>query len=350
MRVYNIEIFNTKLEYVATRTVADTQIEFDYLTTQAQSIEVVKLTGLQYGYFIYIREIEYQGYITMSQTVQEITTITFRPLISLCDVDIRYNYKKYSSYTLENQLKVMIEELYKKDICEVKTQIDVLSATSDAKMNLKSQTQNILSVMIKALKMYAVAVKCYIDFNKRILKFEIGSQSQGRTIELNCAYILNSNITIEDTSDYATSVTVYQYEIDENGTVTSDNEKTYYYDEYNDTVTSEPVKRIIPARHSTQEISGTEDFETDAYELAYSKLYRSEFNNSIEVQIDKNNRVIKPLTEWNIGEPVIVLSTDGESYKTIYSGYRINGDVITLLLGAVRTELTKKLLIERRNI
>lgn len=346
--MYSIEFFDTKLEYIATRTAEDIEVEFDYMTMQAGSIEVNKIQSLKYGYFIYIREINYQGFITTAQTVKDTTTVAFKPLLALCDVDIRYNYNKYTNYTLENQLKVMLEELYKKDICEVKTQINVLSATPRVKMNLKSQTQNILSVLIKAIKMYSVVVNCKIDFKNKKLVFDIEKHTQERTVEVNSDYVQDYTITLEDAADYATSLTVYQYKTAEDGTVT-ENEKTYYYDDYDGSITATPVKRIIPARHSTQEISGTDDFETDAYEAAYSKLYRSDFNNSIEVQINKNNKVIQPLTEWHIGEPVVVMTVEGISYNSIYSGYRVNQDKTTLLFGAVRTELTKKILIERRN-
>lgn len=345
MKVYSIEIFDTKLNYVATRLVTNVEVEVDYLTQQANVVEVEKLENLQYGYYIYIREMNYQGFITTSETVKDTTTITFKHLLALCDFDIRYKYIENSSKTLENQIKLMLEELSKKEVCELATRINVLTATTNTKMNLKSQTQNILSVLIKAMKMYAVAVNCKIDFKNKELVFNVGTQKQERTFEMMCEYVQDYTITIEDTTDYATSMTVFQCEEDENGNII-ENEKIYYYDEYDNSITTTPVKRILPARHTTQEIT-TQDFETDAYETAYSKLYRSEFNNVIEVEIDKENKILEQ-DAWRFGELVNVITKENV-YRSIYSGYRKNSDKVILILGAVRTELTKKMLIEKRS-
>ena len=88
-------------------------------------------------------------------------------------------------------------------------------------------------------------------------------------------------------------------------------------------------------------VSDDESFTEKAFAQAEEKLLSKDYNNLIELELMADDDMNDPL-DWEIGQKGMIISED-KIYTSIFTGYSIEDGAITMIFGAVRNELTKKL-------
>ena len=76
-------------------------------------------------------------------------------------------------------------------------------------------------------------------------------------------------------------------------------------------------------------------------------VYAQRYEQLIELGYAASDPLVRPL-ELAIGTPARILY-QGAAYDSVLTGYEDSGGIRTLSFGAVRLELTKKLILERRS-
>lgn len=104
--------------------------------------------------------------------------------------------------------------------------------------------------------------------------------------------------------------------------------------------------RIVPVfvRHISIEQSSDTTYDkwyVDALTQSVEILLPEQYDQEIELTYMINDKIVEPLS-MSIGT-VVELHYKGEVYTSIYTEKRLTGNLITLVFGAIRTDLTKKL-------
>lgn len=147
-----------------------------------------------------------------------------------------------------------------------------------------------------------------------------------KTIEADLPVVLEQSITLRD--DYgAANKFIAVNKRNESETL------TYYAEDY-----APPCVQVV-------EYIDDDDFSGKAKERSDEALAKAEFENCIEIVLQEENTF---LGGAEVGDRVNVIK-DGIVYPTVLTGYEIERGRMRYIFGAIRIELTKILIMERRN-
>lgn len=380
MKQYNIEIFNRQFELLAHSNVDDIEIEYDYLkpddselvvrlkgfydafSSQAvipdggglRALSIPQLEGLMddVGVGAYIRmqrdDTDIFGVISSIETADDPLLTQFGVLpfpAAIFSTQIVFDTNQQGTVALETVIANQIKAGWVNNSDTIQNipnlTVTTTSSTVSWGMNLKSDTEGMHHCVIdfydvlirRALEEYGIAIQTSADFKNDGIHLTIGKVVGTQTIEADLPNVFDKTFLINESSKNTNKLTVYN-------TANYTETITYYKHtdgSYNTTNTDRiyPVVREI----ATAEASEDQTFAQAAAAAAASTFGEVTYNNLIEVTCMWDDALIQPKA-LKIGSLVSVIH-DGVSYASIMTGYKLSDNVITLIFGSIRADLTK---------
>lgn len=380
MKPFNIEIFNRQFELLAHTNVDDITIEYDYLSPNESEItlrlagfydtfaaeaaipegnflkalSIPELEGLmdEVGVGAYIRmqrgDVNIFGVITSVTSSDDklLTNIGFQPFpASIFSTEILFDTNNQGNVALETVIANIITAnwISNSDTIQNIPGLSVTTTTSTVSwgMNLKSDTEGMHHCIIdfydvlirRALDEYGIAIQASADFENGTIELSVGKISETQTIEADLPNVFKSSFLINESSKNTNKLDVYN-------TANYTTVVTYYKhtDGTYDTTNSD---RIYPVVREVQGASadGGQTFPQAAASAAASVFGEVTYNNLIEITCLYDDKLIQPKV-MKVGTVVSVIH-DGVSYASILTGYNLEDNVITLIFGSIRADLTK---------
>lgn len=380
MKPYNVEIFNRQFELLAHTNVDDIEIEYDYLSPDDSEL-IVRLTGFydtfatqavipdgggfralsipaleglmdDVGVGAYIRmqrnDTDIFGVISSITTTDDklLTKLGIKPFpAAIFETQVLFDTNTQGNTALETVIANIITAnwISNSDTLQNIPNLSVTtsSTTTTWGMNLKSDTEGMHHCVIdfydvlirRALDEYGIAIQTAVDFSTDSIALTIGKVTATQTIEADLPNVFGSTFLINEsskntnkldvynTANYTTIITYYKHT---DGTYsTTDSDRVY------------PVVREV----TTAEADDDHTFAENAASAAASVFGEVTYNNLIEITCLYEDELIEP-KNLQIGTVVSVIH-EGVSYSSILTGYKLSNNVITLIFGSIRADLTK---------
>lgn len=344
MRLYNIEIF-AGFSYRGSLQIQDVDYKEDYISLEKNKIKSSQeaLYALEGDYIhIWGDDIDTWGIVTAFENKKGKRQITYENFLTVFDADIYCDISLLDTLTIESFLAELIRTNYIENADILQNieglSVEVLTGTHGV-IDIDKNVCNLLEdVIIPVFSTYQIVVVPSWDIQKKkiILRIE-RQQASGKTIEADLPNVLYKNIVVRKTKEKLNKLVVVNEE--------DPNEKLMVYRSINGEITTEDKDRIIPVVFGTiqAKASGKKTFGEVALEKAQNKLKKAEYENLIELEIMRDDRLVNP-KELKIGQQVNIISGD-VSYVSILTGREIS-ETEVLIFGTVRLDLTKSI---RRN-
>lgn len=341
MKVYNIEIFQSDFTYRSSTQISDIQIEMDYLDIQKNKIKTKGVVAFAGDYIrISTNEVEIDGIITGVVEENNYKVISFKSFMDIFNNNIHVDITQLSTTTMEGFISGLITANYISNSDTLQNiqglSVSVLSGTSGTSLDVETNIVNFYKdIVYSAFLQYNIVVRFSISTQQKKILCSIEKNIEPNlTIETRLPNIIDKNIDLGITKESYNKLTV----INE----ANQTEKEVYYLHPDNTVNTTNTNRIEPVVFDTvfTTIASGKTFSQSAHDKAITILKQNEYNNLIELEMATNDSLINPLT-LKIGQRVSVI--DGDNiHNTILTGMKIN-KTTTLIFGAVRKELSKKL-------
>lgn len=353
MRQYNIEIFDNEFTFKDNTAVGSVSYEEDYLSIEENSLSVMSDSSVEQTDYIRIMRGTTEDSLWVVSGVQqgegtekEITTIKFKPLISLFSQQIVFDTDlQGSDTTLEQAIADIINNYF---ISNSDTSMNIsgltvetTSETSSWGFHLTSSAEGqsscicnfYESILVPALTKYQVVVNIVPDFASNALTAYVGvNESSAVYIEADLSNVYKKTINILQGSEDANKLIVYD-STDFTNSVEYFLHTDYSYDTTDD-------DRLLPVIQSIQtaEATDTQTFAEAAASVAANTFSNKTYNNLIELEVLRDDSLINPL-DLDFGQIVNVIS-EGNTYESMLTGRSV-GDTVTLIFGSIRLDLTK---------
>lgn len=385
MKPFNVEIFNRQFELLAHTNIDDIRIDYDYLSPNESELEI-RLTGFydtfaaeavipkggmlralnipaleglmdSVGVGAYIRlqrdDMDIFGVITSMTTAEDalLTKIGIQPFPSaIFTTEILFDTNKQGTVALETVIADLITASWINNADTLQNipglTVTTTSSTVSWGMNLKSDTEGMHHCIIdfydvlirRALEEYGIAIHTSVDFQNGAINLTIGKVVGTQTIEADLPNVFERTFLINESSKNTNKLDVYN---SANYTST-----IIYYKHTDGTYNTTDNKRLYPVVREVQAVDVEEGstFAQAAASAAASVFGEVTYSNLIEIQCLYDDSLIMP-KQLDIGSVVTVIH-DGNAYSSIMTGYQLENNVINLIFGSIRADLTKLL---RRN-
>lgn len=371
----NVDFFDTKFNYIYNDSIETPGIDMDYLTPESSSFDIGETN------IVPVRSIarfeDHTDYVAVVDNVKVgkgKTTITVKPFISILDqammFDCNWQYQwngsvwsaTSSSKTLENTIADLIRQYWVNStdsLQNIPVQIYTTSSTTNWSFGLvgdRSDDEKATAannhycvvefydtILQNALTRYRVAISPVLDIANKRINITIGAPTGTGFIEADLPDINVVDFTIGKMESGTNKLEIWNQE--------NYSDKIYYYlhtDGTYDTNGSSnrvtPIKMevisVAPERDSNNAITKT--FAVVAKEHADQKFGDIKWKNYIELDLGIVN--VFDAIDMRIGQ-IVNIRYQGKNYETILTGKKI-GNVITLIFGTIRVDLTKKMQLE----
>ena len=344
-QAYKIEFFDRQLAFLDYRPLPVPTVSMDYLTLEPTSVAVPHLT-VPRGSFAHITDLSgtvvYQGIVDDVQAGQGLDTLRLLPLLSLLDIEVAIPAGGLGDATLEQFLAGLITAAYGdsgdplQDLPGLTVRTG--SETTGAVLDLSARVQSLWGLCTRALTLYGVMVDLTFDPAGRTLTATIGrTAGEPVTLEADLPNCITRSLTLSDTYGALNKMTYLK---------AGSSQQVTYYLHTDGSVSTEDADRITPVFFGVEELD-SDDFADEAHSLAVEALTPQRYEQLIELGYAASDPLVRPL-ELAIGTPTRILY-QGAVYDSVLTGYEDSGGIRTLSFGAVRLELTKKLILERRS-
>lgn len=385
MKPYNVEIFNRQFELLAHTNVDDIKIDYDYLKPNESTIQI-RLTGFydtfaaqavipeggmlralsipaleglmdEVGVGAYIRlqrdDTDIFGVITSITTADDplLTNIGIQPFPSaIFATEILFDTNQQGTVALETVIANLITDSWISNADTLQNipglTVTTTSSTVAWGMNLKSDTEGMHHCIIdfydvlirRALEEYGIAIHTSVDFQNGAINLTIGKVVGTQTIEADLPNVFDRTFLINESSKNTNKLDVYN-SADYTSTI-------IYYKHTDGTYSTTNTDRLYPVVREVQGVPVEEGqtFAQAAASVAASVFGEVTYNNLIEIKCLYDDELIRP-KELEIGSVVTVIH-EGNAYASILTGYQLENNVVNLIFGSIRADLTKLL---RRN-
>ena len=383
---YKAEFWGTSLngeflKFIGMSPIKNPVIKNDYLVLDKSTFEIVNtsITPKKYDLCritsVYeekwaLPNGEFLGFV--SSVRRDTTTIVeVVPITSMLDVNIACEFPLVSSASMSNLISEQIYQACCRAYNDA-SRYDTV-ATSDDTMRINKQVYfgevlsnprnnaykrdmnvyNLYSCSLDILKIYSVFWNARIvtEYNKIELYID-GPTSQRpegtiKFIDCDNGNCVRSSVS-EDTRktcNYVTVINKAKYPLKKvNGTYEVD-ACVQYVRQDDGTIRPFNNDASFSANAYPEDIFLDNYTYDEAVAKAKEKLSLEAFNHTIEVSFRYDSNLIN-LSEMKIGDKVKIVK-NGIIYYSIFTGWEINGDIITYFFGYGRNLLTKKLLMER---
>lgn len=357
MKPYNIEIFDSQLNFKANTVVSECKYKYDYLDPEKFKIELLPDVPVGLNDYIHImRDSEdYIGIVSQTDAKEDGTIqVTVKDVANIFDVDILIDTEAMTG-SLEQYLADRLDELFVHNTdssMNIPATITTSSTTTDwsfvfepenAELTTKAKVKLFDDLILPAFTAYGIVISIGISLNSKSLEIKIGKNTAPEiVIESDLPNVISKNVVIQlakkqinkvivwNTDDWTTNVTYYLHP---DGTF--------------DTIDSD---RITPVEYSIEEAKETKEkdpdtqveetipFADNAYLKASQVFEKNKYDNYIELEILSDDDLIHP-ERLKIGQTVNVL-VGNNSYSSILTGREVE-NTTTLIFGTIRLELTK---------
>ena len=123
-------------------------------------------------------------------------------------------------------------------------------------------------------------------------------------------------------------------------------EKSYYLHP-DGSVDDQDADRITPVFWTLGKLENSETWDADALAQAVEALTPEQYDNEIRLTLRRDDKLVTPETLPIGTEATIYIG--GQAYRSLLTGREWDGDTHCLVFGKVRVDLTKKLILQRRN-
>ena len=166
-------------------------------------------------------------------------------------------------------------------------------------------------------------------------------------LEADLPNVLEREITLGDSYGSKNKYILRRTSTDqETGTVTVLEEKSYYLHP-DGSVDDQNVDRITPVFWTLGKLENSETWDADALAQAVEALTPEQYDNEIRLTLRRDDKLVTPETLPIGTEATIYIG--GQAYRSLLTGREWDGDTHCLVFGKVRVDLTKKLILQRRN-
>lgn len=350
--MYKLEIFDHQMEFVSACYTDDAQtISLDYLAYDPFQVQTQDVTAKK-GYFCHITDAEgnliADCIISDVQPEKTLQTISLRPLPALFDADVFYSAVSdaitWIGQTLTEQYVTASDTLQRRPLVITTTPGSRNFPLTGYNLN---PTMNILSVICNAFSTWDVVTDCRLDLEHKKILVNIYEQTAAQTIECDLENIIDAQVTLGDSYGSTNKLTIKKTV--QSGTPSGTTSVTYYRHN-NGNIDTSNTDRIVPVFFGVDVLAADNktdaDWLAEAATMAKEKLNPAAYDNEVILQVWEDDKIINP-RQMAIGTAV-TLHLRGSAYYSILTGVSVEGSIYTLTFGAIRTELTKKLTIQKR--
>lgn len=334
---FRVEIYNRDFTLDTWALCNEPSYRFDYLTLEEWAITAIGVLNPKRGNYVQVvegNEVKYEGVITNSETGTDegLTTLFVRPLLSLLDFDV------YLPTIQDNSLVeyLLSNFIYwgRRDNAEPSANLQglVVVTTTSTAGEIETSGDNIINLWncaVQALKKYKIVIRASLLTAQGQIRFEIGKMNASAYIEADLPNIISKTFSLQDNNGNPNCCLV-----------ANKNDASEYLWFANET-DNNGIWKVAEI-----ELKDGEDFEEKATAKAQSIIIPAEFDNSIEITVQENDKIV-PLTA--IGTSVDII-TDGRSIPSVLTAIAVENHIKTLTFGAIRLDLTRQLILQRRKI
>lgn len=348
--MYRLEIFDQNMDYVSVCFTENMAIELDYLAYTPFQVEVNSKEAKK-GFYVHITEddkVLADAVISDVKPDDKLQVLSLRPLQAIFDVDVFYTpVSDAITWIADNLDAQFISNADTLQLLPLNITATVGSSYPLMGYNF-NKTINILSVICTAFTTYGVVTECSLDLVNKAINVNIFHQTATQVIECDLENIVEKEITLGDSYGSTNKYTIKKTLADG----TDPNVSVTYYLHNDGTIDTTDSNRIVPVFFAVDTLEQTSNMtDADWLDAAETKakevLSPAEFDNEVIVTVHEDDKIVRP-KDIQLGT-VTSLMIGGNEYSSILSGVRIEAGLYTLTFGNVRTELTKKLTMAKRN-
>jgi len=337
MRPYNIELFDRSYGYRSSCQVSDIQTQEDYLSMESNSMDFSEIKAEIDDYITITNSgFKLTGIVYSAEPQDEKTRVIFKPTLSILDIDVLCDTSTLSNVSLEAWVADLIAENYLTSSDSAQNisglEITVLSSTSGV-ISLDSNIANMMDIVTSLFLTYGITIDAMVNPGEKKLEVKIENKNlEAIAIEADLPNIIKKKVKILKANESINKLTV----INQDNTT----QRIIYYKNKAGGISTTNADRIIPVVPKTVFASG-DDFSATAYEKAVTTLTSEELNNLIEITTISGDTLVNP-EKLYIGQSVRVITKE-MSYYSILTGRKVEAGKTTLIFGAIRNQLTKKI-------
>lgn len=363
MRHYSVDIFDRALNYKSSAQVTNVDnLVFDYISQEKTKLTVLgqlSLSRTDYVSLMLDENVIFQGIVSDYSYDKTYTTITMLPLQSMLDIDVWANVDQLNDQkeTLENWLKNRFQEVfdgsdYYQNILGM--EISVVSSTYGTIEEEDDHVYNLYDLIVDMIKVNGILVE--MDFKPSTKKvrlvihqtdvdeFNVIDTSETDVIEYTLKTankklpnkIIYFNSDWDDDQSLQKFATFYWHPDGFSGTV----------DQNSNAPRMLPVQLKIKKKKAVEEKrdkDGKIEREAKSFievceEDAYDSMYRTSYDDEIELLVNSESRVI-PIGD--IGSRYVLIVDDLRYYTMLTSKEVITPKTMLLTFGMARTRLTQ---------
>lgn len=359
----SVDFFDTKLNFIYHDDIDTPGIDLDYLTPESSRIEVSQTNDIPVRSLVRI-----EGHDNFVGVVDDVnrgegkTTILVKPFSMIFDqpvlFDCNWQYGASSPKPLEQTIADLIKTYWLNSSDSLQNMpLDIYTTSSttnwtfglvgdksdDDKATSANNHQCIVefydTILQNALTRYRVAIESEFDFVQMKIKVTIGVPSRTQIIEADMDDVEVVEFTIGKLQSDLNKLEIWN---EDNYT-----EKKYYYLHTDGTYdTNGTINRITPVKANVIAVQPerdsnntiTKSFLTVAKEQADQTFGDIQWRNYIELNVGNDNSF--DALNMRVGQLVQIIHLN-KTYETILTGKKL-GDLITLVFGTIRIDLTKK--------
>lgn len=355
--MYKLEIFNyTTQSFVRARIIPnETVLEYDYLSPSIWTISTPQeLPDIETFNTVRVTDndkILYEGYIYAYKHTETGTEISIRPLIKLLDVvsvqnqpsggDWAWQIRRQIFYDFQQELtETTAPSLYPLPWIYAEEK-----GASSSWQNAKYTYGPILATDLSCVQLARTVDGRYMGFGIDPATFAPAfwfmATPDPVTIEADLPNIIKKEIDESSGTGTGANIAKLWYPVDDSGT-NYNSYSAYILPDGTVSYNWRDKGRVKNPRVKARQLTAEPTDRTARRNMLLELLKPEAANNIIKLTVRQGDKIIDP-ENMQIGTPAIILN-GGKSYQTTLTGWRREGDLITLIFGAVRNDLTKKLI------
>lgn len=339
--IYTIEIFTKDFIYKSSMQISDINYEIDYLDVVKSKVKI-PLINVEASDYIRIesKNVSISGIVVDTEEKNTYIIITYRDFMSILDVNVLADASQLTTKSMETFIGDLITSNY---IANADTSQNILglsvvknTSTTGTVLVFKSNIVNFYKdIVYSAFIQYNIVVRFALDFqNKNVVCTIEKNTDSVLIIEADLPNIIEKNIELGIKEESINKLIIINEDLQ--------TEQVAYFLHDDDTISTVDEERIEPVVFNTVfvTVSDSSTFAETALAKAITTLTATKYNNLIELTVINDDELTSAKT-MKIGQNVQIYNGNN-IYNTVLTGKEVK-KTTTLIFGAVRNELTKKL-------
>ena len=345
--MYKIEIFDETLAFRSAAAIDDSnEIEEDYLADQAYSI-AVQMIPAQKGWIVHItddgRTVADGLICDVQQDTLYTVSLSIKPLTSLLDCQV---FVDGPIADVDAWLAQQIEACYitNPDVLQRRPlAIDVLQDHPARPLQVPGDksTVKLSDIARRALLTYSVVCHWRLDLRERLIRLNITRVETSQKLEADLDNVIARSVVLGSSYGSTNKLLLRKIRTNQDTGTKAVLGQNAYYLHADGSVDQTNANRITPVFWTLDELEECDTWDADARQKAEEALCPEQYDQCIELSYRINDTLLEPLS-IPIGTNTQIAMA-GNVYRSILTGRRMADNVATLIFGAVRVEITKRL-------